>query len=125
MNDSLSEAVIGAAFKVHNQLGFGFLESVYEKALCIELSRARVPYVPQAPVRVFYDDQVVGEFVCDLLIEDRLIVELKSVTELAPAHEVQVVNYLAATRIDTGLLLNFGPSKVTVKRKFREYRPRG
>ncbi len=116
MNDKLSEAVIGAAYRVHNQLGFGFLESVYEKALCIELTKAGVSHQAQVPVRVYYDNEVVGDFTCDLFIADRLIVELKSVTRLVTAHEVQLVNYLNATRNDIGLLINFGPSKVEVKR---------
>ena len=119
MNDELSEKVIGAAFRVHNQLGFGFLESVYEKALSIELSKLGVLHGLQSPVQVLYDDQVVGDFVCDVLVEGRLILELKSVRELTTAHEVQLVNYLNATKTDVGLLINFGPTKVEVKRKYR------
>jgi len=119
MNDQLSEAVIGAAYRVHNQLGFGFLESVYEKSLSIELNKAGVDHQSQAAAAVHYDDRIVGEFICDLLIEKRLVVELKSVRQLAVAHEVQLVNYLNAMRIDVGLLINFGPEKVVVKRKYR------
>ena len=119
MNDKLTEKVIGAAFKVHNELGFGFLESVYEKALAIELSKAGISYETQSAIKVFYDERIIGEFVCDMYVDGRLIVELKSVTQLATAHEVQLVNYLTATKIDIGLLINFGPSKVDVKRKYR------
>ena len=119
MNDKLTEQVIGAAYQVHNDLGFGFLESVYENALSIELNKLNIQFETQAPVKVFYNSQVVGDFVCDLLVEKRLILELKSVTQLATAHEVQLVNYLNATKIDIGLLVNFGPSKVDVRRKFR------
>ncbi len=119
MNDNLTEKVIGAAYQVHNNLGFGFLESVYENALSIELNKLNIQFETQAPVKVFYNSQVVGDFVCDLLVEKRLILELKSVTQLATAHEVQLVNYLNATKIDIGLLVNFGPSKVDVRRKFR------
>jgi len=119
MNDALTEKVIGASYQVHNQLGFGFLESVYENALSIELNKLNIQFENQAPVKVFYSDQVVGDFVCDLLVEKRLILELKSVTQLAIPHEVQLVNYLNATKINVGLLINFGPSKVEVKRKFR------
>lgn len=122
MNDQLTEKVIGAAYVVHNQLGFGFLESVYERALSIELSRLSIRYQTQAPVQVHYDGQVVGDFVCDVLVEEFLILELKSVMKLAVAHEVQLVNYLNATKIDVGLLINFGPRKVEVKRKFRNAR---
>jgi len=119
MNDELSEKVIGAAFKVHNQLGFGFLESVYEKALSIELSKLSIPHELQSPVQVLYDDQVVGDFVCDVFVDGQLILELKSVQQLTAAHEVQIVNYLNATHVDIGLLINFGPTKVEVKRKYR------
>lgn len=122
MNDELSEKVIGAAFKVHNELGFGFLESVYEKALSIELTKLGIRQQRQCPIKVVYDDQIVGEFECDILVEDSLILELKSVRQLATAHEVQLVNYLTATRTDIGLLINFGPTKVEIKRKFRKAR---
>jgi GxxExxY protein len=120
VDDSLSEKIIGAAFRVHNELGFGFLESVYEKSLSIEFEAAGVPHETQAAIRVYYNKQVVGEFVCDLLVDNRLIVELKSASALAKAHEVQLVNYLVATKIDVGLLINFGPNKVEVKRKYRQ-----
>lgn len=125
MNDEqLTEKVIGAAFRVHNQLGFGFLESVYEKALAIELGKLGVEHQTQSPIKVYYEQQIVGEFLCDVLVEDRLVLELKSVTQLAVAHEVQLVNYLAATKTDIGLLINFGPSKVDIKRKYRVYQPK-
>ncbi len=119
MNDQLSEAIIGAAYKVHNQLGFGFIESVYEKALSIELRKLGVGHALQHPVRVFYDDEVVGDFFADVFIGDGLILELKSVQSLSKEHEVQLVNYLVATHTEIGLLINFGPSGVDVKRKYR------
>jgi len=119
MNDQLTEKVIGAAYQVHNQLGFGFLESVYEKALSIELNKLNIQHESQSSVQVYYDKQVVGDFVCDLLVEKCLILELKSVQQLAVSHEVQLVNYLNATMVDVGLLINFGPSKVEIKRKYR------
>ncbi len=121
--DQLVKKVIGCAFAVHNSLGFGFLESVYEKALGIELAKSGVAVATQVPIQVHYRDQVVGDFVADMLIANVLIVELKSVTALSIPHEVQLVNYLTATRIDHGLLLNFGPQKVEIKRKFRKYQP--
>jgi len=123
MNDQLTEAIIGAAYKVHNQLGFGFFESVYEKSLAIELSKLRLKFSRQHPIKVFYDDQVVGDFIGDMLVDERVIVELKSVRSMTKEHEVQVVNYLVATRIEIGLLINFGPSGVEVKRKHRTFRP--
>ena len=119
MNDKLTEKIIGAAYQVHNHLGFGFLESVYENSLSIELTRLGIQFETQAPIKVFYSNQVVGDFVCDILVENRLILELKSVTKLVVQHEVQLVNYLNATNIDIGLLINFGPSKVDIKRKYK------
>jgi GxxExxY protein len=115
----LTEAVIGCAFKVHNTLGFGFLESVYEKSLIIELQKLGISAKSQEPIKVHYGQHIVGDFFADLLIDDRLIIELKSVSQLIRAHEVQLVNYLTATNIENGLLINFGPEKVAVKRKFK------
>ena len=122
-DESLTKTIIGCAFKVHNALGPGFLEKVYENALRIELLKQGLTVKQQEPIQVYYEGQVVGSYYADLWIKDRVIVELKAVQMLSKAHEVQLVNYLAATGIDTGLLLNFG-SSVQVKRKFREYKPR-
>jgi len=122
--DELTEKVIGCAYRVHQQLGAGFLEKVYENALRIELEEAGLRVKQQQPIPVRYHGQLVGDFFADLLVEDRLIVELKAVQNLAKEHEVQLVNYLAATGIEDGLLLNFG-SSVEVKRKFRTYRKKG
>ena len=116
----LTERIIGCAFRVYNQMGFGFLESVYEKCLMIELHKAGISAESQQQISVFYDNQPVGQFVADIAVEDQVILELKSVQNLATAHEVQLVNYLTATRKDIGLLLNFGPDKVEVKRKVRD-----
>ena len=121
MKDELTATTIGSAFKVHNTLGFGFLESVYRNALSIELNAARISHELHGPIRVFYEGHIVGEFFADVLIEDHLIVELKSVTKLIAAHEVQLVNYLTATKTEVGLLINFGPSQVDVRRKYRTY----
>ena len=120
--DDLTEKVIGSAFRIHNELGFGFLESVYEKSLSIELTKLGIAHQRQAPIHVYYLDQLVGDFACDLFVDDRLMVELKSVTQIVSSHEVQLVNYLVATKTDVGLLINFGPAKVEVKRKYRKYR---
>jgi len=100
-------------------MGFGFLESVYEKCMLIELEKAGLKAQAQAPITVFYEGQTVGEFFADLFIEECVIVELKSVRRVVRAHEVQLVNYLAATNTDIGLLLNFAERKVEVKRKMR------
>ncbi len=121
-DEALTQRIIGCAFKVHNTLGAGFLEQVYENALRIELTKQGLHVKQQAPIEVFYEGQMVGNYFADLWVEGRVIVELKAVRALSKAHEVQLVNYLTATGVDTGLLLNFGPS-VEIKRKFREYEP--
>lgn len=117
--DQLTEEVIGLAMKVHRTLGPGFLESVYQKALTLELTRAGCHVDSEKPLRVLYEGVVVGDFVADLLVDERLILELKAVQTLTVAHEVQTVNYLAATRVDDALLLNFGTSSLQFKRKRR------
>lgn len=120
-DENLTETIIGCAFQVHNALGVGFLEKVYENALRIELTKQGLKVRQQEPIVVHYDGQVVGEFYADLWVGGCVIVELKAVRSLDIAHEVQLVNYLTATGIDTSLLTNFGPS-VQVKRKFRQYK---
>ncbi len=122
IDDELTEAIIGAAYAVPNKLGSGFLEKVYENALCIELKRRGFSFRQQAPIKVYYEQEVVGEFFADLLVEDRVIVELKAVQSITREHEVQLVNYLNATGIETVLLLNFS-SSVQVRRKSRDYKP--
>ena len=115
----LTEKIIGCAYTVYNKMGFGFLESVYEKCLLIELKKAGLEVEAQHPINVFYDGELVGEFFADVVVEDTVILELKSVRRVVQAHEVQLVNYLTATRKEVGLVLNFGPDKVDVKRKVR------
>ena len=119
----LTEKVIGCAFTVHNRMGFGFLESVYEKCLLIELRKCGIAAEAQKSITVFYEGEEVGHFVADLLVEDTVIVELKSVRGLNTAHEIQLVNYLTATGKPVGLLLNFGEKKVEVARKVRTLPP--
>lgn len=122
-DDDLTHKIIGCAYKVHNALGQGFLEKVYENSLRIELEKLGLRVKQKEPINVTYDGRVVGVYYADLWVNDRVIIELKAVQTLVKQHEAQLVNYLAATGIDCGLLLNFGPS-VQVKRKFREYKPR-
>src|SRR5438094_8991688 len=122
-DDDLTHMIIGCAYKVHNALGPGFLEKVYESALRIELEKARFRVKQQEPINVMYDGQIVGEYYADLWVNERVVIELKAALALAKEHEVQLVNYLTATKVDLGLLFNFGPS-VQVKRKFREYKPK-
>ena len=111
--------VIGAAMKVHSILGPGFLESVYQNALVWELQKSGFKVDARRSITVHYDGQVVGVFTADLLVNDSLILELKANQLLAKPHEVQLVNYLVATGIDEGLLLNFGTQRLEYKRKFR------
>jgi GxxExxY protein len=122
-DDDLTQTIIGCAYKVHNALGPGFLERVYENALRIELEKLGLEVKQQEQINVLYDGQVVGEYYADLWVDERVVIELKAAETLVKRHEVQLVNYLAARGVDCGLLPNFGPS-VQVKRKFREYKPK-
>jgi GxxExxY protein len=117
--EDITHKIIGAAYQVFNQLGFGFLESVYKKAMLIELSKDDLKAEPEKALKVYYDSQIVGEVSVDLVINSEIVVELKSVENLTKAHEVQLVNYLNGLQKDIGLLINFGPSGVDVKRKYR------
>ena len=119
-HEEVTRKIIGCAYRVYNAMGFGFLESVYEKCLLIELRKAGLKVAAQVSVPVTYDGQSAGDFTADLVVEDAVIVELKSVQRLIRAHEVQLVNYLVATGIPVGLLINFGETKVEVKRKVRQ-----
>ena len=105
--DRLAYTVIGAAIEVHRVLGAGFLESVYQEALCLELQLQKIPFIPQAPVAVNYKGASVGEGKLDFLVGNSLIVELKAVENLAPIHSAQVLSYLKMTGHQLGLLINF------------------
>ena len=118
-DESLTEQIIGCAFKVHRTLGPGFLEKVYENALSIELRRIGLACEQQKPVPVYYEEERVGEYFADLYIESRVICEIRSTSSFSKEHEAQLVNYLVASGIDSGLLIGFG-SSVAVRRKFRE-----
>ena len=119
--EELTHKIIGCAYKVFNQLGFGFLESVYQKAMVIELGKSDLNVEAEKSLKVYYDDMIVGEFYVDLYIAEVVVVELKSVKSLNKEHEVQLVNYLNGLKKEIGLLINFGPSGVEVKRKYRQY----
>jgi len=112
----LTEQILGAAFKVHNALGCGFLEKVYENALFVELRRMNLTAEQQRLYKVHYEGAVVGEYVADLVVEGRVIVECKALGSLDGSHESQLLNYLKATGIRVGLLLNFGRPKLQFKR---------
>ncbi|MBA7713856.1 hypothetical protein ES703_122866 [subsurface metagenome] len=119
-HENLTRQIIGCAYQVYNKLGFGFLESVYKKAMLIELESIKLRAEPEKALKVYYDNQVVGDFYVDLLAEDEIVIELKSVEHLTKAHEVQLVNYLNGLQKEIGLLINFGPTGVEVKRKYRQ-----
>ena len=118
----LTHRVIGCAYKVHNVLGCGFLEKVYENALKFELKKLGFDVRQQVKLPVLYEGIQVGVYYPDLWIEGQLIIEIKAVLTLAPEHESKLIHYLTATGIDNGLLINFG-SSVQVRRKYRELTP--
>ena len=105
--DELARAVIGAAIEVHRQLGPGFLESIYEEALCVELENRQIPFERQKEISVLYKNRQIGQQRIDLLVGKSLIVELKAVEALAEIHKAQVISYLKATHLSLGLLINF------------------
>lgn len=123
-HERLTEKIIGCAMKVHDTLGPGFLESVYQNALAYELRKAGLKVACEATVQVKYEVIVVGNFSADMCVEDVVLIENKAVQFLAIAHEVQLVNYLTATGIDVGLLLNFGAARLDFKRKHRSFQPK-
>jgi len=112
----LTSQIIQCAYQVHKTLGFGFLESVYQNALLIELEKNGLKAAKEFPIKVSYDGHIVGDYLADIVVEDKVILELKSVKELHPAHEAQLVNYLKATGKEIGLLINFS-DRVEIKRK--------
>ncbi|MBA3018823.1 GxxExxY protein [Patescibacteria group bacterium] len=112
----LTHQIIDAAYQVHKVLGYGFLEKVYQNALMIELRKRGIRAESERPLKIQYESEIVGDYICDIVVEDKVILELKAVKEINDIHEVQLVNYLKGTGIEVGLLINFGPS-VQVKRK--------
>ena len=116
MGSNLSRRVIGCAIEVSNILGPGYFEKIYEKALCIEFERSGIYFQFQKPVNVIYKGSHVGEYITDIIVEDKLLLELKAVSALCSEHEAQLMNYLKATGLSVGLLLNFGTPKLGIKR---------
>ena len=112
----LSEKIIGSAIEVHKELGSGFLEKVYENALFLELNKNLINAKQQHPISVIYKGQIVGEYFADILVEDKIILELKVVKKIEPIHEAQLLHYLKATNIKLGYILNFG---ATAKLEFK------
>jgi len=114
--DEITEKIIGCAYTVSNELGAGFLEKVYENALCLELAKQGLHAEQQSSIVVKYQGQVVGEYFADLIVEGCVIVELKALKGFDAIHQAQLLNYLKATGIHTGLLLNFGTTHLGIKR---------
>jgi len=119
-HEQITKSVIGCAFEVINELGAGFLESVYEKALLLALQQKGMSVISQHPVKVLFRGKCVGDFYADIFVEDKVIVELKAVKAIAPEHQAQIINYLNATGIEVGLLINFGNPKLEYKRFTRK-----
>jgi len=123
-HEAITKAVIGCAFEVINELGAGFLESVYEKALLLALQQKGVIALSQQACKVMFRGECVGDFYADILVEGKVIVELKAVKAIAPEHQAQIINYLNATGIEVGLLINFGNPRLEYKRftRSRDYK---
>ena len=119
LHEEQTGKILESCFEVINELGAGFLESVYQQALLIVLAQKGLHARSQAPISVIFRGQSVGEFYADILVEDKVIVELKAVSALTPAHQAQVINYLKATGIEVGLLVNFGQPRLEYKRLHR------
>jgi len=118
LEQKLSNQVIQRYFKVYNTLGYGFLEKVYENALYLELLNNGISCKRQSPIKVFYREVIVGEYFADIIVDDRIILELKAAESLALEHEYQLINYLKATKIELGILLNFGREPKFVRKIF-------
>ena len=116
LHKEITERIIGACYEVANELGAGFLESVYEKALLVALREKGIDAASQVPMAVSFRGQNVGEFFADIIVESKIVVEVKAVKRLLPEHSAQVINYLKATGMEVGLLVNFGGPKVEIKR---------
>ena len=116
MEETISQRVIRCAFDVSNTLGAGFFEKVYENALCVEFEKNGIRFQAQKPVIVNYKGFQVGEYIVDVVVEDKLLLELKALSTFCSSHDAQVMNYLKATNLSVGLLLNFGRPKLGIKR---------
>lgn len=114
--NSISEKIIGSAFKVSNTLGAGFLEKVYQNSLIIELLEIGLDAIKEKPITIYYNDTIVGEYYADILVNNLIIIETKAVTAINEIHQAQLLNYLKATKLHLGILINFGTPKVQIKR---------
>ncbi len=122
LHEEITSEIIAAFYAVYNKLGYGFLEKVYENALMLELRKSRLKVLQQMPIEVCYEGHPVGEYFADMLVEDKVIVEVKAVESIIRAHEYQLVNYLRATSVEVGLILNFGPEPQFKRKIFSDAR---
>jgi GxxExxY protein len=116
LHQDLTDRIIGCFYEVYNTLGYGFLEKVYERSLMVEILQANLVARNQIPVKVRYKGECVGNYYADIVVNDTVIIEIKALESIAREHELQLVNYLKATDIEVGLLLNFG-KKPEIRRK--------
>ena len=123
VDDELTAKIIQACFEVSNELGAGFLESVYEKALVVALAQKGLKVVAQVPMKVKFRGVIVGDYSADLIVEDQVLIELKAVSRILPEHKAQVINYLTATGIVIGLLVNFGTPRIEYYRLHARQHP--
>ncbi len=120
LHEKLTSKILEACFEVSNELGSGFLESVYENALCIALQEKGIAVESQVSLQVTFRSQMVGQFCADLIVENIVLLELKAAKSLLPQHQAQVINYLNATGMEVGLLVNFGTARIEFKRLYRK-----
>lgn len=116
LHEEVTDKIINAFYQVNNTLGYGFLEKVYERAMILELQKHGCKAETQKSIKVFYNGHIIGDYFADMIVDNKVIVELKAVESLCREHELQLINYLRATKIEVGLLLNFG-KKAEYKRK--------
>lgn len=122
LHADVTEQILQSFYVVYGDLGYGFLEKVYENAMCLVLRKSGLEVLQQHPIKVFFDESIVGEYFADLVVSGCVVVELKSVDRICPAHEAQLLNYLRATEIEVGMLLNFGQRAEFRRRVFANER---
>ena len=120
--ETLIKEVIDCCWTIRKHFDAGYLESVYHKALCVELARRNINYNSEQPIPISYLGEDVGYFIADIIVENQIIIEIKATKQLAVSAEAQLINYLTATGIENGLLVNFGSDILTIKRKFKTYK---
>lgn len=116
----INELIIGSSYRIYNKMGFGFPEAVYRNCLLLELQKMKLQAEAKYPIKTYYEGQLVGKFIADILVDKRVIVQIKSVNKIMPVNEQQLVSYLAATQAETGLIINFGENKIDIIHKHRE-----